>query len=401
MNKEKIGKLTVKYFIIIAILTILSNSIYNLSLPKIHVCSVESSKLKYLVDEVSSIEAEKQLIISGIDMVKIEEIYAKPDQMVKVGDALFKLSSVDIDRLISDREKKLKVLEMQRDVLELKQNEGAEVEKNEYLRTKKNYENNLALYNANSIARVTLEDSEQIYKVAQLNYESKGSQKVKNIEIDILTNQMDIEEKQMSLDKILEVKDNGYLISSPINGSVDKVLSSVGEIAEEGRELIRINDSSRGYGAKITVSSKSLNYFSVNDEIDVVIPRLKDTPLSATIVHITNHGTTVDFDIIIHSDLLLVSDTVNVKMIKSSIKYDMVIPKTALCEGSKGEYYVWRVKNIDKALGKEVLVEKTLVTVIDKDLLNAAIKSGLNYNDQYVLNANEVTLENNGRVIIE
>ncbi len=151
--------------------------------------------------------------------------------------------------------------------------------------------------------------------------------------------------------------------------------------------------------------NEDTKYLEIGEKFKITVPTLDNLEVESEVKGIMKDKddgeNKKEITLFLNNDSLVGNETANINIVKTSKKYDMIVPKSAIGEEQTGEKFVWKIKEEDKSFGKELHVEKALVTVIDSDLKSAAIGSGLAYGDKVVANAGELNLEENKRVIMK
>lgn len=212
-----------------------------------------------------------------------------------------------------------------------------------------------------------------------------------------LTENDDLEEKQLAVDELQKVMDVNGKITAPSDGLITKVNVTTGETTTEDT-AIRISDQSAGYKFTATLDKASAKYLSKDDKVTL------DLGNGTTVEGLTVQSIDVSAEDK-NSYELTVSIPAKVKKLgsiatliveKASKKYDTCVPLGALhSDGDK--YYVYVINEKDTILGTETAVDKVQVDILDKNNEQAAIEGSFSWGQQFVLTSSK-TLRNGDRV---
>lgn len=212
-----------------------------------------------------------------------------------------------------------------------------------------------------------------------------------------LTENDDLEEKQLAVDELQKVMDVNGKITAPSDGLITKVNVTTGETTTEDT-AIRISDQSAGYKFTATVDKVSAKYLSKDDKVTL------DLGNGTTVEGLTVQSIDVsaedknsyELTVSIPAKVKKLGSIATLKVEKASKKYDTCVPLGALhSDGDK--YYVYVINEKDTILGTETAVDKVQVDILDKNNEQAAIEGSFSWGQQFVLTSSK-TLRNGDRV---
>lgn len=212
-----------------------------------------------------------------------------------------------------------------------------------------------------------------------------------------LTENDDLEEKQLAVDKLQKVMDVNGKITAPSDGLITKVNVTTGETTTEDT-AIRISDQSAGYKFTATLDKASAKYLSKDDKVTL------DLGNGTTVEGLTVQSIDVsaedknsyELTVSIPAKVKKLGSIATLKVEKASKKYDTCVPLGALhSDGDK--YYVYVINEKDTILGTETAVDKVQVDILDKNNEQAAIEGSFSWGQQFVLTSSK-TLRNGDRV---
>lgn len=212
-----------------------------------------------------------------------------------------------------------------------------------------------------------------------------------------LTENDDLEEKQLAVDELQKVMDVNGKITAPSDGLITKVNVTTGETTTEDT-AIRISDQSAGYKFTATLDKASAKYLPKDDKVTL------DLGNGTTVEGLTVQSIDVsaedknsyELTVSIPAKVKKLGSIATLKVEKASKKYDTCVPLGALhSDGDK--YYVYVINEKDTILGTETAVDKVQVDILDKNNEQAAIEGSFSWGQQFVLTSSK-TLRNGDRV---
>lgn len=212
-----------------------------------------------------------------------------------------------------------------------------------------------------------------------------------------LTENDDLEEKQLAVDELQKVMDVNGKITAPSDGLITKVNVTTGETTTEDT-AIRISDQSAGYKFTAILDKASAKYLSKDDKVTL------DLGNGTTVEGLTVQSIDVsaedknsyELTVSIPAKVKKLGSIATLKVEKASKKYDTCVPLGALhSDGDK--YYVYVINEKDTILGTETAVDKVQVDILDKNNEQAAIEGSFSWGQQFVLTSSK-TLRNGDRV---
>ena len=212
-----------------------------------------------------------------------------------------------------------------------------------------------------------------------------------------LTENDDLQEKQLAVDKLQKVMDAGGKVTAPSDGLVTKVNATTGEATTEDT-AIRISDQSAGYKFTATLDKSDAKFLAKDDKVTLdlgngtSVEGLKIQSIDVSQEDKNSYELTVS----IPAKVKKIGTIATLKVEKASKKYDTCVPLTALhSDGDK--YYVYVINEKDTSLGTETAVDKVQVEILDKNNEQAAIDGTFSWDQKFVLTSSK-TLRDGDRV---
>ena len=196
-----------------------------------------------------------------------------------------------------------------------------------------------------------------------------------------LTENDDLQEKQLAVDKLQKVMDAGGKVTAPSDGLVTKV-----------------SDQSAGYKFTATLDKSDAKFLAKDDKVTLdlgngtSVEGLKIQSIDVSQEDKNSYELTVS----IPAKVKKIGTIATLKVEKASKKYDTCVPLTALhSDGNK--YYVYVINEKDTILGTETAVDKVQVEILDKNNEQAAIDGAFSWDQKFVLTSSK-TLRDGDRV---
>ena len=212
-----------------------------------------------------------------------------------------------------------------------------------------------------------------------------------------LTENDDLQEKQLAVDKLQKVMDAGGKVTAPSDGLVTKVNATTGEATTEDT-AIRISDQSAGYKFTATLDKSDAKFLAKDDKVTLdlgngtSVEGLKIQSIDVSQEDKNSYELTVS----IPAKVKKIGTIATLKVEKASKKYDTCVPLTALhSDGDK--YYVYVINEKDTILGTETAVDKVQVEILDKNNEQAAVDGAFSWDQKFVLTSSK-TLRDGDRV---
>lgn len=212
-----------------------------------------------------------------------------------------------------------------------------------------------------------------------------------------LTENDDLQEKQLAVDKLQKVMDAGGKVTAPSDGLVTKVNVTTGEATTEDT-AIRISDQSAGYKFTATLDKSDAKFLAKDDKVTLdlgngtSVEGLKIQSIDVSQEDKNSYELTVS----VPAKVKKIGTIATLKVEKASKKYDTCVPLTALhSDGDK--YYVYVINEKDTILGTETAVDKVQVEILDKNNEQAAIDGAFSWDQKFVLTSSK-TLRDGDRV---
>lgn len=394
-NKNKIKKTIICFFAGMLILTFLSNTINNISLPKVTVKKLTSGTLTRHISGTGNIEARKSTKVYQEEGRVVNSVLVSLGQKVHRGQKLmtFKdddiklqlqqenvklkqcslqveknktqlnFSLKDLKRKLADAEEKMKV--SQRDLENIKELYGKGYEtKDNYLKTEASY---------NEAKRDADEAEDNINKAIE-----SGNEDIKGAVYDMETEIIAIQKLKDSLMK--------SVLYASADGVVKELNYQEGDSVVSGKAAVLIADEHGGYQFRMGVSAEDAKYVNKGDSIDINLEAFDGYEIRGVVDSIQNKTDGSDGkDVIARvSEKKISGDERGEGYIDKELgSYPLIISSSAVNSDSSGSF-VWVLEEDTGALGNHYKVRRYPVKIGTKDADNTAVLGGITDEDTVI-----------------
>jgi len=419
-RKKKVGRAALAFLTVMLILTFLSNTINNLSLPRIEYeyPSMGSIVNEYQFDVTAeAIEVYNAYIPSAMTVL---EINGRAGGKIKKGQLIMRLNTRGIEKQLLDEEDRYEQKKITLDMLslssglnDLAEYDGrlAEAEREldkmlrKYERIKKLYEEKCETEENLENARDNLEDARFQYEKAvsereraiQMNQEQseKNEMEMKSIKLD-----MEIHERNI---KHLKEQLKSGELTAPFDGIIREVSCEEGEMADPSRPLYTLVNTSKGCFFTGSIDSEKARYIEPGDEAEITTTGSWYGKINGKVVEIRdsreNKAGRKEIVIELSGDTPEEGQTGTARIKKYSKSYECLVSNSAIGQDNSG-YFVYVLKEKRSYLGDEIYVQTARVTIRESDDKKTAVIDGLSA-DEKVVKSTDKPLSDGMRVICE
>ncbi len=402
-------RLLIGFFVAMALLTFFSSTINNISKPRVSVSPPSSAALQKVVVGSGSFAPKSSKTVDMDFTCKVNEVFAAAGEAVKAGDTLFTLDSKSLLEQLKTEQDALTKMKNNRKkmvgsytpqdltqlqiALEESQLRAEQAQKDvDYVQG--NVSSGTGTQRELDAAKLALKFAQDDVVVKQKQLElakqqnSKGSQASK---LDLANADIDIAAQQKKVDALQAYADSGGKIISPIDGIVQQVNAQAGGTVSPASPAASVTDYSRGLEFTADVSIDDADIIPVGAQMDI---QLKDGVHSLRAALLEKKDSAKQpgemVTLVLHAG---VQDIVNmnvqpgaaaeIRYAQLTKNYDQTVPNSAVRQDSTG-YFVLVMQEKDTPLGKQAVLRRMDVSVVDSDEFRTAISGPVGPNDQVI-----------------
>ena len=429
--KQKLIKVIVIFFGVMAAFTILSRAAYNISTPKVMLGKAEEMELGPDISRSGVVEAREIVPVSTEEQKIIKKVHVLAGQAVKIGDTLYELNLEKLGKEIEEKENELKGIELQIEsaksvqavtkqskqaaqsqavadyerAAQIADREIAAAEadwttaENEY----RKFQNDPSLYPEKTEQELlqSLQEAKKSYEAAIAAKDESLYQAQKAIDSANLPEAKDTTveqtelmkkniEKQLSVLKELQTMEGK--VTSPINGVVSAVNIQTGGMTT-GTADVMIADA----------SADNKEYITNGTEVELVSDALMEKEIQAVgeleimaVQENVENGNEIEASILIPKNTLSIGTAIEVKINTKKENYAQCVPLEALHQGEDEQYYVYAIDEKKTILGTESVAQRVNVNVKYKGERYVAVE-GLGVEQKFIISSTK-QIQEGGRV---
>lgn len=401
LRKKRILRISCIFVGMMLFLTFFSNTLNNLSLPRV---STEQPMSGTLIKEVTGggvVQAEETIKIYSDQGRIVDEVRVKPGDKVEKGQIAVVLDRSEIERQL--REELLRYDQMKLNLEKLTDfDSGAAVAERNLEAAKQNLSDKRALYTGGAISDMEVRQAENEFFLAEKALDDE-KRRQRNNERDIKNQQDSIQLEELTIEKLRKKLDEESSLVSPVDGIIHELNVSPGSVVNGGLPVFSVADLSKGFETKIAVDWEKAQYLAVGDAVDINVKSLGTGVLKGKISEIADSpqeiGEKKDVYIHIPPEEVKGGERCDIYVNKKTKAYNMLVSNTAVGTDEKGRF-VWVLKERKGPLGSEFYVLRAAVTVDDSDSAKTAVLNGISPDEHIVAGYNK-SLSDGGRVIPE
>jgi len=426
------------FLIFMGIGSVVSKGIYKSSIAKVKVENPQGKTIAHNIKETGTIKAgmEHAVFVTPGLRIKTVQIYAGYN--FHEGDDLFQVDCVDLQNIIDEKERDLKVAKLELSAITAEEKKNNINLDNEITRAQTNYQTvladqernldrkqqdytdaqneltaffeylkeNVALVNGyseeNKEKRKQLENTVTICKRAYEDAVAEKDEKVKAAEEAVndasLNKQYSttsgsqekniaVAAQKQELENLKNILAQDGWIQADISGYVLECKANIGERTTESASLIyAVSNEQRVLQA--TFSEEETKYVAIGDtfEMSTQLPTGEMFVENLVIDYLTaQDDKTVKLEIPIENEEVLYGQSATIEMTKQSELYDLCIPISCLYKDEYENNYVYVLENSNGFYGAEYCATKVQVDVRDQNSIDAAIESSLITEDTSII----------------
>ncbi|MCI9136062.1 MAG: HlyD family efflux transporter periplasmic adaptor subunit [Lachnospiraceae bacterium] len=212
-------------------------------------------------------------------------------------------------------------------------------------------------------------------------------------------NEITRQQQELALSKLLALKEAEGKITAPVRGVVTQIAVTTGDFTTDGTAL-RLADTSQGSRLRVSVDKNQEKYVQKGSPVTISASGSKEKINDYTVTNVTGNEedkTLLDIVIDLPEGVLEAGTMADVEVVQKSKNYSAVIPIQALHESQEGSY-VLIAEEQQGVMGKELVVKRLSVNVVDKNSTKAALEEGLLTGEQEIISSSSRLIEEGSRV---
>lgn len=402
------------FFIIVIILTFVSNTVYNLMIPNVKICEFKSGKIqKELKEQAVCKSLESKIIYSNKDKI-VKKINFKDNQEIKKGDIILEFETddrvyelknlkIEYERCQNDKKKYLSLREEN-----IKEDPNIKILENKINNLKEDIAKNKILYDNDAISKDTLEGFQENIKNTSLELKKeKKDYKKENIELDYNIKECELNalSYMLKIEKLeKEIKEDNMLIAKE-DTKLQKIYVNQGQMVNINEPIIEIrtNEKKNTYEVNFLLDEDEVKLVNIGDEVNISYFLKQNKIKKGKVIAINNIGdinNTKEVKIEFSSDDDINKQVVNLEIKNESPYYDYIVPSSALKYDGKN-YYILKINKEENVISKKYKTIKLKVFILDRNDEYIALKPRNNMDGKIIESSNAIVKENEEVYIME
>lgn len=445
--KGKLVKISVGFFIVMILFTILSRVTYNMSMATVETTQPARETMGPVIETKAAVEGKQEVAVIAKENQIIQSILVTVGQAVEKDQVLYTLDLEELDKQIKEKSQELELNKAQLANAQNALQSTIDSQQLQISQAKSDYDRAVADSDA-AIQRAQeelsqaqekydryIQNPEQFPELSKEQLESEVAEKnfayqealrnkddavyvaqkaidsaslsVPNDNSGIVQMEMEKEKIEIQLRELQKIKDQEGEVKAPVKGVVAAIDAQVGA-RTAGTGDVRLADASAGARIVANFPSEYESYIQRGQSVEVTdkketLPATQNTQTKLTIGAVqasenvnaessegAEGGITAMIDV--PAGVLEIGSFVGLKVSAPTQEYDSCIPISALNVGEKGKYYVNILEKKQTVLGSEWVVYKRDVELLFKNEKYAAI-TGVNQDEEVVTKTSRM-LEN-------
>ncbi|BBH19169.1 cation efflux system protein [Paenibacillus baekrokdamisoli] len=355
-RRKRIIRLLIRLFIgLLIMLTLLSNTLKALTLPKVAVIELSSGQLDHKFQGSGVLKWSSEASLTNSTGWKVKRVAVKEGDIVKKGQALV---------FYDTKAAKQQLLDEQANMDKLK---------------------------------LTIEELQGNFIEASVSGDQKSINSAKR-SIEMSKIDLDVEQR-----KIQGLKDflvaNSQLVA-PFDGLIMKVNATEGLVAASGGSDVQISNSSLGFEFEVLAPADVAAVQKIGDKLDVQlngdtyegqIAQIQDSNL----IDHSGEGDSVTINTPMKRLLITLQgiglkggESAQVELTKPTTDDAILLPNKAIHEDSGGKY-IFKIEERNGPLGNDFYIRKTSIAIADSNNNESAVAEGVFEHDQVIIESSQ------------
>ncbi|MFB6363352.1 efflux RND transporter periplasmic adaptor subunit [Paenibacillus elgii] len=358
-KKRKMVVVSGAFFGLLLVLTLFSNTLQAITLPKVRTETPVRGKLVHNIEANGTLKPVEEAELKNETGWKVKAVHVKAGDAVVKDQPLITYVSKPADRQIADEQTALKQQKLQ------------------------------------------LEGLFESFVEANRNGDSTAINKAKR---DIESRQLDIDVRERKIQALQEDLAGQRQIVAPFDGIVTSVRATEGLASLPGQPVVRVSNASRGYGMSIPVAADLTSLLSVGEKIEVEVKDQTVQVIEGQIDEIADAQMELAGGAGEKQDAPPASNTVRITVpgeglkggeraavrLQKSVSADeqLLISNEAIHKDREGNY-VYVIEARKGPLGNGFYVRKSYIRAADANASQTAVREGIFPFDQVIVESGE------------
>lgn len=375
-KRKTIAYLFGLFIAVMLLLTLFSNTMLAMTLPKVITEKPRKAKLQHTIEGSGRLVPQEEAELKNTAGLKLRESFVKEGDVVKQGQTLILFDNEDAKRQLLDEQARLKQMQLTLDRA-----------KDQYIAARQ-------------------EENEMAVREAKRSLESQ---------------MLDIDVQERKIQSMQEKIAEQERLKAPFDGVIVSFLADEQLFAVQGQLLIRITNPAKGYRLEISISEPSAWDLKEGDKVPIRIEGDTGQPpfrqIEGQIAAIEAVGQSgagtggllsadgneaapkaetpqVRLVISVQGEGLRPGAQANIHIVKSSDKETLLLSNSVIKEDGEGSY-VFTVLENKGPLGNTFTVKKSYIRKLDSNDKETAIERGLAADDRIIVETSEPLQEGN------
>ncbi|KEQ25940.1 hypothetical protein ET33_35705 [Paenibacillus tyrfis] len=358
-KKRKMVVVSGAFFALLLVLTLFSNTLQAITLPKVRTETPVKGKLVHSIEANGMLKPVEEVELKNETGWKVKAIHVKAGDAVVKDQLLITYDSKPADRQIADEQTALKQQKLQ------------------------------------------LEGLFESFVEANRTGDSTAINKAKR---DIESRQLDIDVRERKIQALQEDLAGQRQIVAPFDGIVTSVRATEGLPSLPGQPVIRVSNASLGYGMSVPVAADLASLLSVGEKIEVEVKDQTVQVMEGRIDEIVDTQMELAGGLGEKQDAPPVSKTVRITVLGEGLKggeraavrlqksvsadEQLLISNEAVHKDQEGKF-VYVIEERKGPLGNGFYVRKSYIRAADANANQTAVREGIFPIDQIIVESGE------------
>lgn len=353
-RKRTVGSVIAAFALLMAVLTLFSNTLLNFTLPQVTVEKSQPGFLSHDVSGTGTVEDAEVVELNLDTRLTVERVFVKVGDYVTAGQTLVTFKTEESRDALLDEE---------------------------------------ARYEQRLLAITKLQESLIEAK------KSGNEQQHRSIERELSSAGLELQIQERKIKQLRERLRQGASLVSTVSGEVVELNATAGLVPQSGRSIARVTDESKGYKFKTTIDSSKAKYVNVGDEVEITVSSLGNARVKGKLIEINDKANSAngsagssdsrkELVVDLQDGRLKGGESGELFVSKRMPQSRQLLSNAAVREDQNGKY-VLVMKERKGPLGSEYYAQRAEVTVSDSDDVKSSVEIGVSMLDQIIVSSSK------------